>query len=148
MQIMLAAMSFKLEEFIRRRPFLYHLTTQSNIASIKSAGELYSATTLIQSAGRERSLRTKRAISVRLTVNGLVITLRDQEPLHAGNIQLQHGWTFGDIDEMLNNHVYFWPGDSRILTRFEPKSPSKFLAASEGLEPPAPSLGRRGICPN
>lgn len=103
-------MSLSFEGFVQRRPFLYHLTSQSNLASIKSSGELFSATDLLESAGREQLIGKKRPKSVQIALKGLSISLRDQEPLHAGNIELQHGWTFSDVVEMLNKHVYFWPG--------------------------------------
>jgi len=133
MQIMLEAMALGFDDFIKRRPYLYHLTSQSNIASIKSTRELYSATNLLQIAGGEHLLRTKRASSVRLTVNGSTITLRDQEPLHAGNLQLRHGRTFGDIVEMLNNHVYFWPGDSSGPSKYGVRHYGRYEKAGERL---------------
>ena len=97
---------------MKLRPYLYHLTAESNISSIKATRELQSASTVLEGLDRERLLRTKRSSSLRLALNGHSFSLRDQEPLHAGNMDLQQGWTFGDVIEMLNRHVFFWPGNA------------------------------------
>jgi hypothetical protein len=41
----------------------------------------------------------------------LRIWLRDQAPLHRGNIALESGFTFEDHILALNSRVYFWPGN-------------------------------------
>ncbi len=46
----------------------------------------------------------------RIRVDGRTVHLRDQGPLHRGNAGLQDGWTFEDLVEYLNQHVFFWPG--------------------------------------
>jgi len=53
------------------------------------------------------------------------VYLRDQAPLHPGNVRLTGGWTFADLVEELNNHVFFWPagrgGPSVYAKRLEAK---------------------------
>jgi hypothetical protein len=111
-------MTLTFDEFFQQRPYLYHLTACSNIPAIESVGELKSSAELLEEAGKERMLRTKRKRSEQLVVGGFAVSLRDQAPLYAGNIQLRHGWTFSDVVEMLNEHVYFWPGDSGSPSRY------------------------------
>lgn len=36
--------------------------------------------------------------------------LRDQMPLHPGNMAIDDGLGFADVVEMLNERVFFWPG--------------------------------------
>jgi hypothetical protein len=43
-------------------------------------------------------------------VAGERIELRDQAPLHAGNMALDDGWTFDDFVAHLNERGFFWPG--------------------------------------
>jgi hypothetical protein len=38
------------------------------------------------------------------------INIRDQQPLYAGNILLDGGWSFEDMIQSLNERVFFWPG--------------------------------------
>ncbi|MDR3688414.1 MAG: hypothetical protein P4L46_03475 [Fimbriimonas sp.] len=97
-----------MDELLQLRPYPYHLTAQSNVASISSNGELTCAKDLLELAGKERLLRTRRAQAVRLVVNGLALALRDQEPLHAGNMELQHGWILGEVVLMLNKRWPVW----------------------------------------
>ncbi len=39
-----------------------------------------------------------------------MVELRDQDPFHAGNVAFDPGWGEGDVVELLNARVYFWPG--------------------------------------
>ena len=43
-------------------------------------------------------------------MHGTPVVLRDQAPLHEGNMDLQEGWTLEDFVEQLNQRVFFWPG--------------------------------------
>jgi len=36
--------------------------------------------------------------------------LRDQSPLHQGNIALVGGYTYDDVIEQINRWIFFWPG--------------------------------------
>ncbi|MCB9841597.1 MAG: hypothetical protein H6809_08120 [Phycisphaeraceae bacterium] len=39
--------------------------------------------------------------------------LRDQAPLHPSNMDLRDGMSFPDYIRLLNDRVFFWPGDER-----------------------------------
>lgn len=38
------------------------------------------------------------------------VWIRDQRPLHAGNVGFRGGWTFEDLLMAINDKVFFWPG--------------------------------------
>lgn len=103
-------MAITQEQFVSTRPFVYHLTASINISSIRSAGQLDSARTLMTAANRLDLLRRRRGQHLDLNVGGRVVRLRDQSPLHERNIAFEAGWSFGDLLEALNGRVFFWPG--------------------------------------
>jgi hypothetical protein len=53
---------------------------------------------------------TRRRNHERLTVEGQVILVRDQENLYTGNMTLPRGYEIADFVENLNSRVFFWPG--------------------------------------
>jgi hypothetical protein len=99
-----------LQKFISTRPRLYHLTARSNVSLIAAAGRIDSATSLLEGAGQAAAVRQRRRKSITVGANGKMVHIRDQAPLHAGNMSLPAGWTFEDFVTHLNNHVFFWPG--------------------------------------
>jgi hypothetical protein len=48
---------------------------------------------------------------LRVTIDNDVVYIRDQKPLHKGNVDLRGGWTFECLVKELNSRVFFWPGD-------------------------------------
>src|SRR4051812_19487213 len=105
-------MSFELEAFARLRPYLYHLTSQTNIERIRRTWVLESAARIFEAAGRPDLKRSRRRAHVTLGDGEDSIIVRDQAPLHRGNMSLDENWEFEDFDEHLNERVFFWPGDS------------------------------------
>src|SRR5690606_13880605 len=71
---------------------------------------IFSAAKLLLAAGRGDALRQRRRDHCAITIRGESIVLRDQAPLHLGNVAFETGWTFPDLVQYLNEHVYFWPG--------------------------------------
>lgn len=106
-------MAFSIEEFIRLRPFLYHLTASNNLIRIRRTRHLDSAARILIDAGRPAALRSKRQRHELVQIGSEIVYIRDQAPLHAGNAALSGGWTFEDFVEHLNQKVFFWPGTSR-----------------------------------
>lgn len=100
-----------LQQFIRTRPRLYHLTARSNLEHIRETGGLHPAEFLFQQAGRLNRNRERRREPETVRLNGTMITIRDQQPLREKNCDLQGSWSFADLVEHLNRHVYFWPGN-------------------------------------
>jgi len=112
-------MGFDQDSFARARPWLYHLTAAANLPAIRARRTLSSAMHLCREAGEPSALseRRKQCVELRLR-SGERVVLRDQAPLHAGNISLEGGWTFEDVLLDLNSRVFFWPGKERWLTRY------------------------------
>tara|TARA_R110002110_G_scaffold305022_3_gene519121 strand:- start:339 stop:932 length:594 start_codon:yes stop_codon:yes gene_type:complete len=92
----------KLIDFIKLRPFSYHLTSSENFARIRTERRLRPA---IEFIGRDW-LRRRRNNNLRTNL----AIVRDQAPLHAGSILFLSNWELADLVEHLNNHVFFWPG--------------------------------------
>jgi hypothetical protein len=111
-------MPLDLSSLIALRPILYHLTARENLTAIWAGTPpvLVSAADLIRAKSggppAESLLRQRREKKVRIKVAGRPIVLRDQEPLHAGHVALPEGTTFEDVVQLLNERVYFWPGDN------------------------------------
>jgi hypothetical protein len=90
------------------------------------------ASLLAKKAGREDLLKAKRPGHVEVMVDSERVFLRDQAPLHAGNMKLGSGWTFQRFIRALNDRVFFWPGSEmgpidyglRHYGRYEAEYPS------------------------
>jgi hypothetical protein len=72
--------------------------------------QLDCANTVFRKAGRPELATQRRARHMVLVVGGSEVRVRDQSPLHEGNIDFESGWDFARLVEALNNRVYFWPG--------------------------------------
>lgn len=124
-------MAFALEDFCAKRPFLYHLTAPSNVESIRDSGVLYSACQILGSSGNSHLVSVPRRGPLTVRANGRYVVLRDQDPLHEGNIFFTDGMTFSGFVAYLNEHVFFWPGDDhrpneyglRHFARYEKQGP-------------------------
>src|SRR6266516_1370660 len=124
-------MAFTLEEYAALRPFVYHVTARENLARLRRTRCLETASALLRQGGRHDLLRTRRLGPVAVTLDADLIVLKDQRPLILANLALTTGWTFADLVEYLNHHVYFWPGNAispvgsgrRLLRRYAPESP-------------------------
>ena len=103
-------MSLSLSHFVTLRPALYHLTSTQNLGRIAQTLVLDPASTLFRAAGRKELCRLRRRGTTDININGETIRIRDQDPLHRGNIALLNGWTFEDLVSHLNDHVFLWPG--------------------------------------
>lgn len=103
-------MAFSLERFASLRPYLYHLTASQNVPLIRESKILRCAKDILIESSYHEFVRTKRNEAVLANSHEQVIHVRDQSPLHSGNISFEDGWTFSDLVEDLNSRVYFWPG--------------------------------------
>jgi len=110
-------MPFHLSEFIRKRPLAYHLTTQNNLSSIRTAQRIDTAAELIRGAGQRQWLRLRRDKHIGLTFEGRIASVRDQAPLHVGNVALLGGWSFEDLVECARR------SESRPVRRSESRPP-------------------------
>jgi hypothetical protein len=143
-------MGFTIDEFVRARPFLYHLTAAANLTHIRENRVIMPAAVLMKSAGRTDLLCRRRRGHESIEVNKRVIVLRDQAPLHRGNMGLPEGFAFEDFVKCLNSRVFFWPGTLagpisygiRHFERYRAEQPAicrvriqSLLASNPGLQP-------------
>lgn len=120
-------MAISIQEFVRIRPCLYHLTHRDNLERIRHTRVLETAARLVE---REKQGQTRlsncrkpsqspffarrRLESVPLHVDGTIVYLRDQKPLHKGSIAFASGFTFEELIDLINDRVYFWPGKDGV----------------------------------
>ena len=104
-------MGFTLANLIKLRPYLYHLTYAQNLQRIRENACLETAHTLFQAAGLPGHVsRERRKTKTETQIGQERVGIRDQAPLHKGNVRLLGGWTFEDLLFALNNKIFFWPG--------------------------------------
>ncbi|MFT3883154.1 MAG: hypothetical protein QM703_26325 [Gemmatales bacterium] len=103
-------MAFNNDEFALARPYLFHLTHRKNLPNIKSQVELLCAETIMRLARNTEYLRQKRCHSLELPFGSTIFHVRDQAPLHGGNIAFEGKWKLEDLIQSLNEKVFFWPG--------------------------------------
>lgn len=110
------------EEFIKKVPYIYHLTDSRNLDYILSERRLSSAVNIINSSTlveKEVLATTRREGHVNLNVNGTEIWIRDQRPLNrALDKCLTPGWTREQYIYLLNSRVFLWPNLKRLQTHY------------------------------
>ena len=67
----------------------------------------------MERANRPDLIRTRRRKHERITIEKTIIVVRDQAPLHEGNMKLPPGFSYEDLIESINNRIFFWPGSER-----------------------------------
>jgi hypothetical protein len=125
-------MGFAQHEFVRLRPYLFHLTARTNLVRLGRTRRIHPASLIFAETGRDDLQRLRRKTLLALTLEGEEIVVRDQVPLHPGNISLSDGWTFESFVEDLNRRVFFWPGTTagpipygvRHFDRYKDESPA------------------------
>jgi len=108
-----------LELLSQKRPFLYHLTSKSNLRSITSSRTLLSTSVLLEQAddhGVNSYLRSRRKDHLPIEIGGRKILIRDQRPLSEKALPkcLEGGLTPEDYYELLNNRVFLWATLTRL----------------------------------
>lgn len=103
-------MPFSLDQYGALRPYLFHLTAAANLPLFARSRRLHSAADLMREAGRSDLLTVRRRAHTPIGIGSETVWLRDQSPLHAGNMALEPNWSFERFVEYLNQRVFFWPG--------------------------------------
>ena len=80
-----------------------------NVERIRESRELLSAASLLRELGIDPNSPVRRA-PLLLGTGESAVELRDQGPLHEGNIVFSPGFSFQDLLNLLNARVFFWPG--------------------------------------
>jgi hypothetical protein len=103
-------MPFTLARYAQLRPFLYHLTARANHSRIAELRRLESTAVLLVASRSIDALRVRRRSHLPLRIGAHQVLVRDQAPLHAGNVAFAEGWNLADLVADLNRRVFFWPG--------------------------------------
>lgn len=124
-------MAFNLTQFQNRRPYLYHLTSTVNLDRIRLLNRLESATTLRRLGGQALNLQ-RRINHEEFVIDNLMVSVRDQIALISRNIEFNDGLMIENLNEILNERVFFWPGTierpiptgMRHFQRYEQEQPA------------------------
>ena len=112
-----------IEKFIEERPFLYHLTCESNSKLIIAQKKIYSTNELVKMSGNKSYLpiRKKRRVDhAEIIIDGVSYWLRDQQPISEKALGkcLTDGWEVGDFLYHLNDRVFMWPTLDRLYRHY------------------------------
>ncbi|MEQ8316372.1 MAG: hypothetical protein RIE77_10890 [Phycisphaerales bacterium] len=107
--------SYTFATLTRLRPTLFHITARSNLEHIQRTRRLRPAVDIFAAAGTPHLSRARRARSVVVECDGQAVHVRDESPLYEKNCGLAEGWTFADLVQHLNEHVFFWPGGDKPI---------------------------------
>jgi hypothetical protein len=132
-------MPFALPQLLRYRPYLYHLTASKNLQSIASTLRLRCASALLAEAGLTKQSAVKREEHMSVSTNIGIVLIRDQSPLIEGAIEFEDNWDLKRFVEHVNQHVFFWPGNSigpinpglNHFERYRSESPAILRFATE-----------------
>jgi hypothetical protein len=112
-----------INDFINKRPYLYHLTDRENIDFIKSKNAIYSTTEIVENSDVEDKinfLRSRREGHSKIVLNETTISIRDQRPISLVALGkcLTDDWHSGDFIKHLNDRVFFWPTLERLIRHY------------------------------
>lgn len=113
----------EIEEFVSKRPYLYHLTSAKNVENIIETGKLYSTSKIISMSNEAHNKELnnqKRDSSLVLIVKNKEYHIRDQKPISITVLSrcLTDGWKYTDFIGFLNKRVFFWPTINRLERHF------------------------------
>lgn len=100
-------MPFSHTDFAAKFPYVFHLTARCNLTKIAHDRKLNCASTFLSVPKR----RLKRREHLQVVIDDHTISIRDQAPLYEGNVALSPGTTFADFVNLLNERIFFWPGN-------------------------------------
>lgn len=133
----------KLEDFTRKREFLYHLTDRENLDNILSQKAIFSTDTIVSKSAlgpeeKEALLSNRRKTHINIDVDGVSHKIRDQRPISIVNLVkcLTTGYTVHDFFKLLNSRVFFWPTTKRLQShynRYKQEKPIIIKVSTEDL---------------
>lgn len=116
----------KLEEFITKKAFLYHLTDRANFDKIKADKELLSTEAIVNLSSlddntKSEFLSQRRKSHETIEIGEHKYHIRDQRPISPLNLVkcLTTGFSVKDFFRMLNNRVFFWPTIKRLNSHYK-----------------------------
>lgn len=124
-----------IDAFLKLRPFAYHTTALTNLDRIRRTRTIESARRLFELAGRggDPRLRERRRGPTPLPIDGELVSIRDQDPLHPGAIAFEAGWDLPRLVELLNGFAFFWPGGETGPIGYARNHYARYRAAGEAL---------------
>lgn len=113
-----------IKNFVKLRPYLYHLTDESNLNSIKSDFTLKSTVVLagiIDMPNKDEFLHTRRVGHAKLSNERFAFFIRDQDPLSEKITKknLVGGMTFREFVYLLNSRVFFWAKENDLKGHYK-----------------------------
>jgi hypothetical protein len=116
----------QIEQFIKLRPFLYHLTDRRNLDNIFQTKMIYSTIDLVKKSNlseveQKVLLMNKRKSHSAIPLGDRIIYIRDQNPILENNLKktLTKGWKVSDFYMLLNSRVFFWPTIDRLNRHYK-----------------------------
>jgi hypothetical protein len=114
-----------LEDFIKKKEFLYHLTDKDNLNKIKLRKELLSTEAIVNQSSlgekeKDEFLTQRRKTHIVVEVGEDKYKIRDQRPISILNLIkcLTTGFSVKDFFRMLNDRVFFWPTVDRLKSHY------------------------------
>lgn len=131
----------EINNFIKKRPYLFHLTSKDNIKNIISTKKLYSTKCIVETTEcpePNKILKEKRMEHKIIKHNDITYMLRDQKPISEKLLKgcLEEGMTFEQYYEMLNERVFWWPTIDRLTrhySRYESEKPKIIRVSTESV---------------
>ena len=102
-------LTLDIERFIQTRPYLYHLTYQGNLNRILDTKVLEPAAASLAIGGWTPPRLAPRHHHQLVEADGHSVWIRDQQPLHVGNIAFEDGLDMPRWLAHIDSHVFFWP---------------------------------------
>lgn len=115
------------EDFVIKRPYLYHLTDRRNLESIIDDKKIYSTVCLVRLSEIENQatyLKTRREKDSRripIIVEGVPVFIRDQHPINSAldRCLTDGACTVEQFIYHLNKRVFMWPSYNRMNNHFQ-----------------------------
>ena len=117
----------EIETLIKKRQYIYHLTSRENVDLILNNRKIDSTVKLITNSNLDDNEKTAVLTTRRVghfyinNANGDEVMIRDQNPISIKSLNkcLTDGWSSEDFLYHLNNRVFFWPTLKRLNIHFE-----------------------------
>jgi hypothetical protein len=118
-------MTMDIQEFTKKKAYLYHLTDKDNLANILETKEILSTESIVNLTNWDNQQKNK-FLSHRRKDHEIINTptgnykIRDQKPISLTNLVkcLTKGITTGEFFKLLNMRVFFWPTLKRLESHY------------------------------
>lgn len=130
-----------INKFIKRNPYLYHLTDKENAGIIMEQRRILSTVTIINASNipdKNTFLRKRRPDHTTINIDGVEYKIRDQRPISILALSkcVTDNWDTGDFIYHLNRRVFLWPNLKRLqihYQRYQDEKPVIFRFSSQDI---------------